>query len=409
MIRVVRYISAVMLALVAGFSALSCTDEPHDGGRGIAVGIDRSECPDVTISVITVTITADDGSYETSRTFTDTKQLGATLFDVPPGCYTVTATTPEGISGKVRTCIDDGDVCRVVIRLSEEGREQHVLRLAVVLPDGSLPPFEGKTRSGEGSFARRVVADVFGASGGGRVLRRELTADIKPGGTVVVDLPLDEGTYDVRLWSDYVEAEGGRSPFYCASNLQQVGLVTNPYVACTDCKDAAYAYLKGVDVADGGNEVGVMLERPLAKYRIVANDIDRYRRMENVPDVKYLTVGVACEGFFPSSFNVVTGKPNNAVEGVSYTVRPAWTTDAEGQTELASDYVMVNGTESSVRLTVSIMAPDGSVVSRTHHVDVPYRRGRLTTVSGNFLTAGHGSGGVDIDTSWDDGTFEVEF
>ena len=56
-----------------------------------------------------------------------------------------------------------------------------------------------------------------------------------------------------------------------------------------------------------------------------------------------------------------------------------------------------------------IVSDDGTVVARTQGVEVPYRRGRLTTVSGNFLTSGYGGGGVDIDTDWDDDTFEVEF
>ena len=61
-----------------------------------------------------------------------------------------------------------------------------------------------------------------------------------------------------------------------------------------------------------------------------------------------------------------------------------------------------------MRLSVTITSDDGTVVSRTQGVEVPYQRGRLTTVSGNFLTSGYG-GGVDIDTGWDDDTFEVEF
>ena len=409
MTHIIKYINTVLLMLVMGLSILSCTDLPHDGGRGIAVSIDRSACPDIDISRITITITAVDGSYETSHTFADTKQVSAMLFAVPSGCYAVTATTPEGIGGEARACINDGEVRRVVVSLTMDDEEPSVLRLAVTLPDDSLPPFDGNTRSVGRPLTRRVIADVFAADGGGRVVRREVTAGVGPCDTVMIDLPLDEGTYDVSLWSDYVDAEDGLSPFYDVSDLRQVRLFTDAYEACTDSKDAAYACLEGVSVTAGGNDVEVMLERPLAKYRIVALDIDAYRQLEGVPPVGDLTVGVAYEGFFPSSFNVETGKPNDAVEGVDYTARPAFTTDAEGRTELVSDYVMVNGTESSVRLTVSIIAPDGSVVSRTKGVKVPYRRGRLTTVSGNFLTAGHGSGGVDIDTDWNDDTFEVEF
>ncbi len=188
-----------------------------------------------------------------------------------------------------------------------------------------------------------------------------------------------------------------------------MGVNTGAYTACTDYKDAAYAYLESVSVTAEGGGTAVALERPLAKYRIVTKDIDRYRQLEGVPPLEELTVGVSYDEFFPSSFNVVTGRPNDAVEGVSYGCAPSWEADAEGNAALASDWVLVNGAESGVRLTVTVTAADGSTVCRTTGVSVPYRRGQLTTVSGNFLTAGLGGGGVDIDTGWDDGTFEVEF
>ena len=51
----------------------------------------------------------------------------------------------------------------------------------------------------------------------------------------------------------------------------------------------------------------------------------------------------------------------------------------------------------------------GLAVPDTYRVTVPYRRGCLTTVSGRFLTAGGGSGGIGLDHDWEDNTFVVEF
>ena len=371
--------------------------------------LDLSACPEAEISEVTVSITADDGSYQTSRTFSDPKALAATLFGVPPGCYTVKAATPSGIGGKARTCVDADGIRRVVIPMTYGGAEQPLLRLAVTLPGTDMPPYDGKTRSGGAQYTRRIVADVYTTGGGLRVMRREIMTEAAPGGTATIDLPLDEGAYDIRLWSDYAGKDGGQSPFYDASDLQQVTVNTSPYTACTDYKDAAYAYVGDITVGGGTTEKAVTLERPLAKYRIVTKDTDRYKALDGVPPLEELTVGVSYEGYFPSSFNVATGKPNDAVEGVGYANTPVWQAGAEGGAELASDWVLVNGAASSVRLTITITSGDGTVVARTQGVEVPYRRGRLTTVSGNFLTSGYGGGGVDIDTDWDDDTFEVEF
>ena len=407
--HILIYMKAAVAALVLCLATQSCTDEPHDGGRGLAVELDLSACPEATISEVTVSITADDGSYQTSQTFADTKTLAASLFRVPPECYTVKATTTSGLGGKARTCVDADGIRRVVIPMTEGGAEQPTLRLAVTLPGTDMPPFDGKTRAAEGQYTRRIVADVLTTDGGLRVMRRETVTDAAPGGTATIELPLDEGTYDVRLWSDYTAADGGLQPFYYAADLQQVTVNTSPYTACTDCKDAAYAYVEGITVSGGTTEKAVTLERPLAEYRIVTKDTDRYKALDGVPPLEDLTVGVEYEGYFPSSFNVVTGKPNDAVVGVGYTNTPVWQAGADGGAELASDWVLVNGAESSVRLTVTIVSNDGTVVARTEGVSVPYRRGRLTTVSDNFLTAGYGGGGVDIDTGWGDDTFEVEF
>ena len=320
--HLITYMKAAMAALVLCLAMPSCTDEAHDGGRGLAVELDLSACPEAEIGEVTVSITADDGSYSTSRTFFGPKALAATLFGVPPGCYTVKAATPSGPGGKARTCVDADGIRRVVIPMTYGGAEQPLLRLAVTLPGTDMPPYDGKTRSGGAQYTRRIVADVYTTGGGLRVMRRETVTEAAPGGTATIDLPLDEGAYDIRLWSDYAGKDGGQSPFYDASDLQQVTVNTSPYTACTDYKDAAYAYVGGITVGGGTTEKAVTLERPLAKYRIVTKDTDRYKELGGVPPLEGLTVGVSYEGYFPSSFNVTTGKPNDAVEGVSYTCTP---------------------------------------------------------------------------------------
>ena len=40
--------------------------------------------------------------------------------------------------------------------------------------------------------------------------------------------------------------------------------------------------------------------------------------------------------------------------------------------------------------------------------DIHYRRGCLTTLSGNFLTAGKSSGSITVDERWD-GEYNIEF
>ena len=115
---------------------------------------------------------------------------------------------------------------------------------------------------------------------------------------------------------------------------------------------------------------------------------------------------VTYEGFFPTGFNVATGKPNDALNtGIHYTSVP---TVAEGYDEasarqVGADFVLTNGEESAVAVTIQMIdANTDETVCTVSGIKIPYKCGYLTTVTGRFLTAGKTAGGVLIDTEWND-------
>ena len=159
--------------------------------------------------------------------------------------------------------------------------------------------------------------------------------------------------------------------------------------------------------------MNVQLQRPLAKYRLIAKDVENYRKlMEANPDIypplKNLTVKVQYEGYFPSGFNVSTGRPNDAVGGISYSQVSLHYNDVDNEVLLGDDWVLVNGTESLVNVTVNVTDNLGNTLCRASGVQINYRNSHLTTVYGNFLTAGISQGGVDINTEWN-GIYNVWF
>ena len=190
------------------------------------------------------------------------------------------------------------------------------------------------------------------------------------------------GDYDLRLWADW---NGG---YYNADDLGKVLVLTDSYVANgeTDKKDAYYSTttLSVPSSPTGGVEEAVSLVRPFAKYRLIATDVEAYYNLiekgEALPPIEALQVRVTYEGFFPTGFNVATGKPNDALNtGIHYT----------------------NGEESFVTVTIQMVDTNtGEAVATVQHVKIPYKRGHLTTVTGHFLTAGKTPGGVQIDTEW---------
>lgn len=110
----------------------------------------------------------------------------------------------------------------------------------------------------------------------------------------------------------------------------------------------------------------------------------------------------------PSGFNVSTGKPNDAVGGISYSQVSLHYNDVDNEVLLGGDWVLVNGTESLVNVTVTVTDNLGNTLCRASGVQINYRNNHLTTVYGNFLTAGINKGGIDINTEWS-GIYNVWF
>ena len=211
------------------------------------------------------------------------------------------------------------------------------------------------------------------------------------------------GDYDLRLWADW---NGG---YYNTDDLGKVLVLTDSYVANgeTDKKDAYYA-TGNLTVTDDTPDKPVTLERPFAKYRLIATDVEAYYNLidkgEALPDIEDLQVRVTYEGFFPTGFNVATGKPNDALNtGIHYSSVPtvAEGYDAKVNRQVGADFVLTNGEESFVNVTIEMIDTNtGDIVATVQHVKIPYKRGHLTTVTGHFLTAGKTPGGVQIDTEW---------
>jgi len=331
----------------------------------------------------------------------------------------------ELLTGMGQTEVRDGEVTHAVITLRSGtgGITLPVLCIRLTLPEPRLPdyaPSAAKSRAAEAGYILRCVVELYRAGTEERILHKPLTpalqTDLK---TYLVELEATGGNYDLRLWTDYARMDNPLADtYYHTESLKAITIATEPYAANTDAKDAAYTAENGIVLPDGGKEIAVQLQRPLAKYRLVATDAEAYRRLaasfpEKYPPMEELTVNVRYGGFFPDGFNAATGKPNSATDGTDFTYSlplHSATATAGGEMQVGSDWIFVNGMESAVTATVRVTDKDGKLVSEVTDVEIAYKRGHLTTVRGEFLTAGksEGSGGIHIDTSWE-GEYNVDF
>lgn len=343
-----------------------------------------------------------------------------TLSDFADWLKTVADSYPDMLTGLARVQTETGDIERIVITLKAgtEGVRLPVLRLLLTLSGGEMPEYkpQAKSRASETAYTLRCVAELYIKGTDKLALHRAVNPVQQTDGAYLIELSATAGEYDLCLWTDYADSNNSiADTYYHTESLKAVKINAEPYTANTDAKDAAYHTQTGINLAETGAEIKAALQRPLAKYRLVATDVEAYRKLVTQNQAKYppldeLTVAVRYEGYFPCGFNVASEKPNDATAGtgIFYSQSLPATGSDDDEVQVAADWVLVNGTESFVSATVRTTDRSGRVISETSGVRIDYRRGFLTTVRGNFLTVGHTGGGIEIDTEWE-GTYEVIF
>ncbi len=311
------------------------------------------------------------------------------------------------LTGTLRNVVKNGaQLVYVDLEPKSSGIESATVQLLLTIPSPHLPDFATKASS---TPALRGTAFIFKKDS--KQLFAKKQAMLKPTGTDGVysmDLSLFKGEYDVNLWCDYTFDETTDNHYITTGPDVITILSKDKYTANTDTRDG-FSKRISLTVAEENNKPqSVEMNRPLAKYRLAATDVAKYetqRLLKGLPALADLRVFIGYEGFLPSAYNITESKLADAKEGYFYysTLTDITPIDAT----FAKDYVLVNGTESSVVVTILFKDAVGNTISGVRGVKIAYRAGQLTTVSGDFLTAGLGNG-VTIDTQWS-GDHNVEF
>ena len=422
-----------MYALLA-IAFTACQDDtpeeyPLPDGQGALLIELNSSSP---VSGIALYLFGNDGTTDLYKAYGDSQELASEYIPVNAGNYTLLLVAgadstalpqettapdlvewlkenggayPNLLTASTQTEVKAGEVNQLFLELADgtSGIHLSTVRLALTVPGLDLPAYTATRANGSEGKLLRCVAEVYQAGTSNRVHRRVQDCTLQSDGTFLAELSLMPGNYDLRLWADW---NGG---YYNADDLSAVTVLTDSYVANgeTDKKDAYYT-ASVLNVGEEDTEQAITLTRPFARYRLIANDVEGYLNLikngENLPAIEDLQVCVTYEGFFPTGFDVATGKPNDALNtGIHYTSVPtvAEGYDAKVNRQVGADFVLTNGEESFVNVTIQMVDTNtGEAVATVQHVKIPYKRGHLTTVTGHFLTAGKTPGGVQIDTEW---------
>lgn len=229
----------------------------------------------------------------------------------------------------------------------------------------------------------------------GKVVQFAATDAERP--QAVAEFEPTPGLYKALIWCDYVSDQVGNDWYYKVSDLRTI-VYTSTTPDDNDDKDA-YTGVETVDLtpyieAGEGHSITipVNLNRPLGRWRLVADDIAEFEEAGGNPAA--LWTRVTYSSFVSSGYNVERQEPNLFDEPMTRTYYHPIFDRSSG--ELTHDYVFVYGQESYVNLALEFYEGDRKISSWSVP-DVPLMRNRETLIRGRFLTTAKQSGGIGID------------
>ena len=244
----------------------------------------------------------------------------------------------------------------------------------------------------------------------------------------LIDLSLPPGRYNCLAWTDYSLTGSDRDLYYNTSDFAEISLLSEQkdgllwHEGNTVWRDAfrgscsfsigSDGLMYATDATTPLNEAIVEMRRPMARFVFVTTDVDEFisrndlqaaARNSKASALAGYGIVIRYSGYMPSEFNNFTDKPVNSITGAAFNGLIALTGDGQNTATLGSDYVFVNGRESTVMLSLDVY--DNATATRiasTGPIAVPLMRNRLTVVKGKFLTSTAGSDiGINPDFSGD--------
>ena len=242
------------------------------------------------------------------------------------------------------------------------------------------------------------------------------TKDISEGYNHEVTLDILSGNYNLMVWSDLIESSGD-SYFHNAENFAEI-MLQGDHRGNTDHRDAFRGISNISLIADiveqAPDTIDIVMQRPLAKFEFLTNDLKEFLDKEyqylqkeaatrgEIPPTRVNTddykVVFYYTGYMPSAYNVNTDKPVDSKMGVLFESKIDILN--ENEASLGFDYVFVNGKEAGVSVQIGLYDSKDRQIALTEPIDVSLRRSHHTILKGSFLME-ETSGGIKINPDFD--------
>ena len=239
-----------------------------------------------------------------------------------------------------------------------------------------------------------------------------------------VSMKLHALSYQLVVWKDYVSAETPQEDLhYNTQSLVPVIPNRASHTGNTEYKDVfvgttsldltAYADQWGAVV-----EQDVTLQRPVARYELIATDVDKFlqRIADGEVNGETFTARIKYSGYLPVGYNALDNVPKHSLMYMQYNTSFELPEEGTDELRVGFDYVFVsNEGSASVPMEIEIVNEENVTVANSV-LNVPLERGKNTVWTGEFLTGddqgGQGGGdepgededGIGIDPDYDNET-----
>lgn len=236
------------------------------------------------------------------------------------------------------------------------------------------------------------------------------------------ELALPVGNYQLMAWADFVVPGTQSDMHYNSLDFTKISL-TGTHTANTDYRDAFRGTLQAefqgsIDEREP-QTLTIEMERPMAKFTFISNDlrefidkeetrVNRNNRNTKSADTKDATTKAVdlndyrvlfiYSGYMPNTYNMFTDRPVDVTSNVQFESALSKLNDDEAS--MGFDYVMVNGGDASVEVTVGLFDAAGNQISMSDPIIVPLNRSVNTIMRGSFMMM-EANGGVGIDPDFD--------
>ena len=271
--------------------------------------------------------------------------------------------------------------------------------------DGNHPGTTEILKGKVGTGLKHITAQFYRSGNSSSYNRlEEYLHPVEEGYDLSVPIKILPGHYDIVAFSDLRESEVNPR-FYDTSNFHSIKIDYNNYKANNNHRDT-FRGMSSVELGEDGDEIDIIMRRPMAKYEFVTTDLSEFldketerRTLSTRASLDDYTIKIYYSTYHPSAYSAMDDRLENSIAGVSFTTQT--TVTGESEASLGFDYVFINDyDDAGVQATIVVYDANGETVAQSNQITVPLRRDHHTLLRGAFLTM-NGSGGVGIDPGFD--------